>query len=445
MKKTRLLQCMRCLGLLGIFLVCVYSVKYAIGAEPRKYSRPKSSPPIDLIQNSRIKRLGNTEAAKGIIVFLRVPAGKNALGERLKIYSQNNLRLRTHLPLLNADIVDQKKNLTSTAWFHSNSRLLSFCELITRRPEIESCFLNSAIQPDNSVNSSQCTSGSCDLSCQIQNMQPLVGADDIACRHRLRRDPPINESGVSLSRYWSQEYSGVEPAKTELNRILASEGRSCDVPIGVLDTAFDTSRLRTRCPRSLPTQTGSNVSSGENCQFIDNSPASSRHQRSFADHGTNVASLVNDRQVGASQNASFTHLVRSSSLEDYVRASEEFSRMDHRDRPRIYNTSAGWNPGAVRALSPILQSAVMVTSAGNSAPDPVQPHKCSSGAIVVGSIHPLGVPSVNSQTSCVTVSVGSDEFLTAHNGISESRFGQTSGAAPLVAGSLANVELECTP
>jgi hypothetical protein len=378
------------------------------------------------------------EPSIGIIVFFKNRVSGSVRRSLNQIYVSNGLRLRTYSSRTHVDVVDQKTNADVKKKINSE-KLLDVCKELKVQPGVDDCVLNGRILPDDQLFEVYCShaASACGVECQIQPLLSAISRSGDNCRDVILQAPPLTDSNLSLSTFWSQEYSGVDLAKNELDRILRREGRSCDVPVGVLDTTFTLSSLRTRCEE----QANQPLNAG--CPFLDSRETTISRNLSHADHGNNVANLINHPLVGASRHATFTHLVRSTSLDDYVRASEEFERISPRDRPRIYNSSAGWNVGAPRALAPILRSnAIMVTSAGNEFPEPVQAHKCESRAIVVGSMHPLGVPTEGSrQSACVAVSVGADDFLASSvDGASLSRFGQTSGAAPLVAGSLANVE-----
>jgi len=95
------------------------------------------------------------------------------------------------------------------------------------------------------------------------------------------------------------------------------------------------------------------------------------------------------------------------------------------------------------ALSP---PSVLVTAAGNDHPKPIDPVKARASrdfdAIIAGSLSPSGRRSgFSQQGSEVHIMAPSDYLLTSSNDNGEyHRFGGTSGAAPLVTGSLAGFE-----
>jgi len=116
--------------------------------------------------------------------------------------------------------------------------------------------------------------------------------------------------------------------------------------------------------------------------------------------------------------------------------------------PSFINNSMDWLSSrsihdSFSALSP---PSVLVTAAGNDHPKPIDPVKARASrdfdAIIAGSLSPSGRRSgFSQQGSEVHIMAPSDYLLTSSNDNGEyHRFGGTSGAAPLVTGSLAGFE-----
>ena len=122
--------------------------------------------------------------------------------------------------------------------------------------------------------------------------------------------------------------------------------------------------------------------------------------------------------------------------------------------PSFINNSMYWGDGfgevagrsiyrSFRSLSP---PSIVVTAAGNLHPTPVPPYKAKASkdfdAIIVGSLDPQSRrSSFSQQGEEVHIMAPSDRFLTSADGAGNYRlFGGTSGATPLVTGSLAGFE-----
>ena len=115
--------------------------------------------------------------------------------------------------------------------------------------------------------------------------------------------------------------------------------------------------------------------------------------------------------------------------------------------PSFINVSLVWHGSsfgkAFKSLSP---PSIIVTAAGNDYPDPIRPEKVQTskeGAIVVGSMAPDGSRSNFSNTHKeVHISAPSDYYITSASDKkgTYTKFSGTSGATPLVTGSLSGFE-----
>ena len=116
--------------------------------------------------------------------------------------------------------------------------------------------------------------------------------------------------------------------------------------------------------------------------------------------------------------------------------------------PSFINNSMNWNESQTiyNAISRIHPPAILVTATGNSYPLPLDPQKSQFSkefdGILVGSLSPSGLVSDFSQEGEeVHILAPSDNWITSvGNDGKYKKFGGTSGAAPLVTGSLAGFE-----
>ena len=117
--------------------------------------------------------------------------------------------------------------------------------------------------------------------------------------------------------------------------------------------------------------------------------------------------------------------------------------------PQVVNYSMSfgnddhWSTGVAAAAKSIAATTIVVTSAGNHAPDPIELGKreLAEQLVIVGSADPTGHVSSFSQTGCAeTIRTCSDSYIQSISPKSGEffNFGGTSGAAPLVSGALAD-------
>jgi tetratricopeptide (TPR) repeat protein len=165
-------------------------------------------------------------------------------------------------------------------------------------------------------------------------------------------------------------------------------------------------------------------------------------------HGTKVGNLIVG-PAGVSGHAHLSRIDAGGRLGSDLAAA--YSRMDAPgpDRPEIVNMSLGegtLSPDASRALSKLSQDAIVVHSAGNSFPAPLDSYLGSTHGIVVGSLTPEGLPSdFSSAGHAVTISAPSDYTVVSMSTEDSpgsrhpAQFSGTSAAAALVSGAIANV------
>ncbi len=213
--------------------------------------------------------------------------------------------------------------------------------------------------------------------------------------------------------FWAQEYVGVDLVKKEMRSIMWAK----KVPFVVLDTGFVTEAI------NLSTSTNPQVEYGKHY------------------HGTCVANIINGKGAyGSSEQVDYLALVGTMHTNGYVDALN--SLLDQNNPPKLISNSMKWGSD----LSPIEDlmneaGSIWVASAGNLYPRPIPTYKDKSGAILVGSLRPTAFQADSSQESPnLTIMAPSNNEIASIGINGEHRkFGGTSGATPLVSGSLANV------
>ena len=114
--------------------------------------------------------------------------------------------------------------------------------------------------------------------------------------------------------------------------------------------------------------------------------------------------------------------------------------------PAFISRSMGMNETSYRAFKALSPPSILVNAAGNSYPQPVSKAETKASrdynAIIVGSMSPDGIKSRFSQEGeAVHILAPSDHYLTSATSTGHYRkYGGTSGATPLVTGSLAGFE-----
>ncbi len=165
-------------------------------------------------------------------------------------------------------------------------------------------------------------------------------------------------------------------------------------------------------------------------------------------HGTKVSSLLfSNSSVGTSYNGKLSQI-------GYVKDEESIGKLalemkQEKNYPDILSMSGSFDgkykkfyTAQIRqSMEEISSRSLTVMSAGNSYPEPISFFIKDHADIIVGSLTPDGLPSLSSQNGeSVLITAPSDSYLSAENHKGEpANFGDTSGAQPLVAGSISNM------
>ncbi|WP_372652219.1 S8/S53 family peptidase [Halobacteriovorax sp.] len=232
---------------------------------------------------------------------------------------------------------------------------------------------------------------------------------------------PISLSGKKLSVFWSQEYAGTDLVKEELDNIPWAKR----VNVSVFDSGFEKEFINI----SQTTKVDSS--------FII------RNRKMTAHHGTSVANIINgNNSYGVSNKVDYLGLrnVKYSAM-----YGSEFNRYEKiKKYPKIISNSYGWqNTERTRELSLMAKERGILwfLASGNDYPLEISEVENNSGALLVGSHAPSGLQSSFSQVSENVITLaGGDDYQASIDGKGEhTNFGGTSGATPLVAGSIVNI------
>lgn len=225
------------------------------------------------------------------------------------------------------------------------------------------------------------------------------------------------EEGLLLSPFWAQEFIGADLVKSEMRSEVFES-----VPFAIYDSGFEREQIRVREDVT--------VDGGMNGRRIV-----------IGHHGTSVASVINGRgMMSVSEVVDYVQLRRVEPAGFYTLAFREIEKLER--TPRIISNSMGWSAESVLkvAQQADAQGMIWVHASGNDHPKTVAAHEQAAPVISVGSSSPLGLQAGSSQAhGGLDVLAPSDEYLASIDGKGRPvLFGGTSGAAPLISGSIAN-------
>lgn len=225
----------------------------------------------------------------------------------------------------------------------------------------------------------------------------------------------------SVTPLWAQEYIGADLVRDELLKWSPTELKK--VPLAIVDLGFEEEHIQLTEPISVPKQRNGN-----------------RTMR--AHHGTSVANLLTGpTQYRVSDQVSLINLtaVHYSGAYHYMWRNFEKNEVF----PKVITNSLGWTD---ERIPEVVEKAhekktLWFLAAGNDFPTPVRGIEKSSKALMIGSFAPSGLTSFETQNDpALIVLAPANEELATINGYGEEHlFGATSGATPLVAGSVINI------
>lgn len=233
----------------------------------------------------------------------------------------------------------------------------------------------------------------------------------------------------TLSPFWAQEYIGSDLAQQRIAEDSAAKNLK-KPKVGLFDKGFVPSRMNLASDAKKPAEP-QKVTLSNTVETVSNH------------HGLLVANLINgDPPVGIAPKFPLSAAVE---LSDHTvswfqyRDDIESNRSPIAD---VYNISASIGYDSDRifdVLSALEKKSILVVATGNDWPDPLPRNEQMVDSILVGSLYPHGyISHDSSEGALVDIAAPSDAMLQSTIGGGKfEHFGGTSGAAPLVTGTVA--------
>lgn len=227
--------------------------------------------------------------------------------------------------------------------------------------------------------------------------------------------------GDKLSRLWAQEYIGSDLIKEELKEVESSL-----VDLAVIDLGFEEEH----------------ITLSEDFENIDVPFQRNGNRRMRAHHGTSVLNLLTGPETyRVTDHARLINLTAASFSGMYRYTARGFEKNNH--YPRVISNSLGWSDEKIpEVVSELAAKGVLwFLAAGNDFPTPVKKLERDSEALLVGSFAPSGLTSYEAQNhkNLIVLAPANVELLTINGYGEEHMFGASSGATPLVAGTVINL------
>lgn len=252
--------------------------------------------------------------------------------------------------------------------------------------------------------------------------------------------------GGTLSPLWAQEAIGVDLVREEASALKGARRAS----IGVADMGFYTDSLKGEVSSDLQKSLAAGPKELVGGEATGRWPGSPEppgwdHEDERVlnlRHGTLVANLAGSGGPFGAGVLGKLDVVGLASTGPLAKTTDEMVRR----RPDLMNLSVGYHnpetyPVVLASLKKIADNGtIIVAASGNDHPSPMNDVDQKLAGIVVGSLGPEGVVSGFSQEGeKLTILAPSDDWLLSMGkGGEVTKFGGTSGAAPLVTGALAN-------
>lgn len=236
----------------------------------------------------------------------------------------------------------------------------------------------------------------------------------------LEARQPLDVEGGKLTPYWAQEYIGADLAKEDLRAIKDLK----PVPFAIYDGGFE--KQFVNLLHDIP---------------VDREEDRGRKMR--ANHGTKVANIINGPgMISVSELVDYVQLRRVNPGAFFYQAIQEIPQLPV--APMVISNSMGWPGEEITKFAEQLdqKGLIWVLAGGNNHPEPVEIYEQTPHVIVAGSYSPRGLQTIYSQESKeLDILAPSDDYLASINGSGEADlFGATSGAAPLISGTVANIK-----
>ncbi len=224
--------------------------------------------------------------------------------------------------------------------------------------------------------------------------------------------------GAKLHPFWAQRVIGSDLIPGALN----DWKDVTEVPVGVADWAF------------FPEYFTGAYSEDAVSEFLAKDDSESRRKRAGGAHGTGSVNLINGAHpVGVAVRARIVALATLQRDSDFKHVSDIFERA----RPWLVNVSLSpVTPEAGNYLKRLAEHFIVVSSAGNDYPD----RAFLEGKVFrVGSVGPMGFATLTSQEGSLLWAPADFWIKTRKGAAAYDIFAETSAAANLLTGALANV------
>lgn len=373
------------------------------------------------------KSVPDARTSKSAKVLRLIVSYKYSLtpAERKKIHQPFGGKLRKHFSSINSDLVvfDLDKNAAS------ENSMEHLCELYLRQASVRSCEPDRKIKfpfqevcnPTYSTNSNvaaaipQIVQQTLDKHCEVVPSQGLTSAQ--------APDRQGLDGMWKVSPLWGQQVVGADLAAEFVSKRLQS-GAASRVLTGNMDIISDRTPASPVHPDAIK---------------LDLIPAGDRPL-----HGDQTADLVGSPLFGVSPAVSWSAIVNLAARQDNGNAHEAWNsnliaglEAIGRTQTRLVTASIGYYGASPRAAidSFVGRGRMFIKSSGNDYPvaswSGSAPHV---GHIIVGSVGPNGIQTPFSQEPAKIYAPADGSQLSGSN----DRFGGTSGATPLVTGSIVN-------
>ena len=239
----------------------------------------------------------------------------------------------------------------------------------------------------------------------------------------------VTEEKSRLTKFWAQEAIFAPESRALLQDMEQHGFRFNPSEVGVIDGGFYREGMQTTNIESSVLSNCDVCSHGEDIPSVNKA------------HGTHVSNLITgEYPVGVSFKGKVTMLQENSAIHAGFPFLADYTISNP---PHIINASLGRPYYSTEVANELLSKTVFVYAIGNEFPSEVEDITPELGKkmIVVGSLDPSGFVSEFSQShENVAVLAPSDDFIMSRgaNG-ALSKFGGTSGAAPLVSGAIADL------
>jgi len=234
------------------------------------------------------------------------------------------------------------------------------------------------------------------------------------CREDLQAPTVLNELATPL---WAQEYIGVDLIKAELNKM---DDKSL-IKAAVFDLGFEADYISLNRALEVP-------------------PQMNGRRTMRAHHGTSVVNILNGPE-GITQMMDLMSLRAITYQSFYAYSFRHYEQ--NQSYPKVISNSLGWSKESIRETVELAHSKDILwfLAAGNDYPNPVRELEINSKALMVGSFSPSGLTSLESQNhpDLLILAPANAELWTINGSGEPHLFGATSGATPMVAGTVINI------